>query len=262
MPEDMPDPKRDEPESGWDLYLAVTSSDGEYQKSRSKLGIREDASEVYDANDINLLSPPVSSYIQVYFPHHEWDFAPFNYIHDIRSMEFDGAKEWDFTVRIKNIENRDFTLDWPTIDEIPENYSLTLFDVDNNRVIGDMRDLGQVAFRTGDGREQEFHYRVVCEYTPEWVGPGSSSLPGGFGLTNAYPNPFNNVVNLEYTLPMNQNASLKVFDMTGKLVDVINGNLQGAGTVSWNANGMQSGVYMMKLISGDQVSLKKVILMQ
>jgi len=55
---------------------------------------------------------------------------------------------------------------------------------------------------------------------------------------------------------------LKVFDMTGKLVDVINGNLQGAGTVSWNANGMQSGVYMMKLESGNQVSLKKVILMQ
>ncbi|MBT7617198.1 MAG: T9SS type A sorting domain-containing protein, partial [Calditrichaeota bacterium] len=84
----------------------------------------------------------------------------------------------------------------------------------------------------------------------------------GFGLTNAYPNPFNNVVNLEYTLPINQTASLKVYDMTGKLVDTISGNLQGEGTVSWNASGVQSGVYMMQLESGNQVSLKKVILMQ
>jgi hypothetical protein len=50
--------------------------------------------------------------------------------------------------------------------------------------------------------------------------------------------------------------------MTGKLVDTISGNIQGEGTVSWNANGMQSGVYMMQLESGNQVSLKKVILMQ
>jgi len=107
---------------------------------------------------------------------------------------------------------------------------------------------------------QEFHYRVTCDYAPEWVGPGSSSLPGGFGLTNAYPNPFNNVVNLEYTLPMNQTGSLKVYDMTGKLVDTI-GSLQGEGTASWNAEGKNSGVYMVKLTSENQVSLKKVILM-
>jgi len=260
--EDVGEPVRDEPVTGWDLQLAVSSSDGEHLYEKNWLGVRENAADVFDCNDFNFITPPIDSYIRAYFPHLEYDHASDNYIRDFRSMEFDGPKEWEFTIKTVNVENNSFTLDWAGMDDIPENYTLTLTDVDNNRVIGDMRDIGQVSFRNGDGVVQEFHYRVTCDYTPEWIGPGSSSLPGGFGLTKAYPNPFNNVVNLEYRLPMNQNASLKVFDMTGKLVDVINGNLQGAGTVSWNANGMQSGVYMMKLISGDQVSLKKVILMQ
>ncbi|MBT3233756.1 MAG: T9SS type A sorting domain-containing protein [Calditrichaeota bacterium] len=262
IPEDGPDPRRDDPVSGWDLQLFIASSDGEFLSQDNKLGVREDATAVFDHYDINEINPPTSSYIQLYFPHFEYDFAADNFTHDFRSMEFDGAKEWNFTVKTVNVESRNFTLDWMGVDEIPENYTLTLTDVNNNRVIGDMRDIGQVSFRNGDEREQEFHFRVSCEYVPEWVGPGSSSLPGGFGLTNAYPNPFNNVVNLDYTLQINQSASLKVYDMTGKLVDTISGNIQGEGTVSWNANGMQSGVYMMQLESGNQVSLKKVILMQ
>jgi len=256
------DPIRDEPESGWDLQIIVASSDGEYSHANNKLGIRENGTEEVDINDAPELDLPSSSRVQLFFPHPEWENGINNLTYDFRSLEFDGAKDWDFTVEVTNIENTGFYIDWAGLDEIPENYSLTLTDVDNDRVIGDMRNIGEVVFRSGDGDVQEFHFRVTCEYTPEWVGPGSSSLPEGFGLTNAYPNPFNNVVNLEYTLPMNQTASLKVYDMSGKLVDVVSSSLKGEGTVSWNANGMQSGVYMMHLESGDQVSLKKVILMQ
>ena len=261
-PEDGGDPVRDEPVSGWDLELITASADGEYQHHYNYLGIREDGTTGFDRHDIPELPLPQSDYVMLYFPHSEFEVTSGDYTGDYRSLEFDGPKIWDFTIKTVNIENTSFTLDWAGIDDIPENYTLTLIDADNNSVIGDMRDIGQVAFRNGDGAVQELHYRVTCDYTPEWVGPGSSSLPGGFGLTNAYPNPFNNVVNLEYTLPINQTASLKVYDMTGKLVDTISGNLQGEGTVSWNASGVQSGVYMMQLESGNQVSLKKVILMQ
>ncbi len=261
MPEDGGEPRRDDPADGWDLELVVTSSDGEFGSQENFLGVREDASDLYDRYDFNMLPPPVSSFVQLYFPHFEDDWAKDVYRRDIRSLEFDGSKEWDFVVRTVNTGVKDYTLDWPGIDEVPENYSLTLYDVTNDREIGDMREIGQVSFRSNDDDVQWFQFRVTCDYSPEWVGPGSSSLPGGFGLTNAYPNPFNNVVNLEYTLPLNQTGSLKVYDMTGKLVDTI-GNLQGEGTASWNAEGMNSGVYMMKLTSENQVSLKKVILMQ
>ncbi len=262
-PQEPGTPRKDEPLPGWELPLTVCSEDGNYLHEYNKLGIRENSTAVFDQNDISELTPPTSSFVQLYFPHPEYDYHSGNYTYDFRSMDFDdGPKEWNFTVRTVNIRNTGFVIEWQGIEDIPENYTLTLVNADTDQEIGDMRELQPVSIESGDEAIDVFHFRVICEYSPEWVGPGSSSLPGGFGLTNAYPNPFNNAVNLEYTLPLHQTASLKVYDMTGKQVDIISGNLQGEGTVSWNANGMQSGVYMMKLVSGNQVSLKKVILMQ
>ena len=129
-------------------------------------------------------------------------------------------------------------------------------------MIGDMREVAQISFNNGGGAVQEFHYHVTCDYEPAWIGPESISLPGGYGLTNAYPNPFNSIVNVHYILLKGQIVSLKVYDMSGKMVDVLSEGLQGSGTAVWNADGMQSGVYMMKLTVGDQVSMKKVVLMR
>lgn len=261
-PQEPGEGRRDEPLPGWELPFTVGSEDGRYLHEYNKLGIRENATVVFDQNDLREMTPPNSAFVQIYFPHPEYEYAAGDFTYDFRSMEFDGPKEWDFTVRTVNIRDTRFNIEWQGIEDIPENYFLTLVNADTDQEIGDMRELQQVSIESGNEAIDVFHFRVICEYTPEWVGPGSSSLPGGFGLTNAYPNPFNNVVNLDYTLPLNQTASLKVYDMTGKLVDTIGGKLQGEGTVSWNAQGMQSGVYMMHMESGNQVSLKKVILMQ
>lgn len=77
----------------------------------------------------------------------------------------------------------------------------------------------------------------------------NSQVPGGFSLSQNYPNPFNPATTIKFALPLSGNVTLKVFDVTGKLVSqVVNGKLE-AGTHEYlfNAADLASGVYFYRL---------------
>ncbi len=86
------------------------------------------------------------------------------------------------------------------------------------------------------------------------VGSGSSEKHpiGGvkkYGLSQNYPNPFNPATKISYSLAVNSNVSLKIYDMTGRevasLVNTI--QLNGVHSAEFNASALASGVYIYKL---------------
>ncbi len=162
-----PERGKEELSAEWDLQLIVSSIDGEYLHQNNKLGIRENGTELYDPHDVNELTPPTSSYVQLYFTHPEYEISPGNLTRDMRSMDFDGPKIWNFTVKTVGIPNKSFTLTWKGIEDIPMKYTLTFSNVDNTEIIGDMREVKQVSIQSGDESIQEFHYRVSCVYASE-----------------------------------------------------------------------------------------------
>ena len=95
--------------------------------------------------------------------------------------------------------------------------------------------------------------------------PGNTSqLPDGFELSQNYPNPFNPSTKINFSIPKNSFASLKIYDITGKQVATVFNDRRDAGVyeISIDAGkyGLSSGVYFYELRAGDFIQTKKMIL--
>jgi hypothetical protein len=89
-------------------------------------------------------------------------------------------------------------------------------------------------------------------------------LPGSYLLAQNYPNPFNPGTHIDYQLPEKNHVSLQIFDVLGKLVDTIEDGEKEPGfySIYWNSAGFASGVYMCRMISGNYIAVKKLVLIK
>ena len=90
--------------------------------------------------------------------------------------------------------------------------------------------------------------------------------PYTFTLHPNYPNPFNAATTLTFNLSSSGKVSLKVYDITGReAASLVTGHLSlGQHSVVWNAEGIASGVYLVRLSvdSGLQTTAMKTILIK
>jgi hypothetical protein len=89
-----------------------------------------------------------------------------------------------------------------------------------------------------------------------------SELPEAFGITSIYPNPFNSMTVVKYTLPMPSEVALNVFDMSGREVLTIYQDQLSIGSHSVTLDGskLASGLYFVHLAASGQVINRKVVL--
>jgi hypothetical protein len=93
---------------------------------------------------------------------------------------------------------------------------------------------------------------------------GGSSVPSEFGLTGIYPNPFNSTTTISFSLPSSSSSSLFVYDIAGREAAVIGAGSYSAGIhrISWRADDLPAGVYLLRLESGAQSSMRKVVIVK
>lgn len=86
----------------------------------------------------------------------------------------------------------------------------------------------------------------------------------GINLEQNYPNPFNPLTTISFELPQDQNISIKIFDMTGRVVETLYSGKLLAGNYSFDFDGtaMASGMYVYQLITAEGVYSKKMLLLQ
>lgn len=85
-----------------------------------------------------------------------------------------------------------------------------------------------------------------------------------FELSQNYPNPFNPVTQITYSLAKTEKVSLKVYDITGRLVSTLVNELKTAGsyTQSFDASGLSSGIYFYRLSSSEGIQTRKMTLIK
>ena len=90
------------------------------------------------------------------------------------------------------------------------------------------------------------------------------SIPKEFELKQNFPNPFNPETQIRYTLPEANRVSIVVYNLKGGEVARLIDNVQSAGkySISWNASNVASGVYIYRIIAGDFVQTRKMLLMK
>jgi hypothetical protein len=96
-----------------------------------------------------------------------------------------------------------------------------------------------------------------------------ASVPGGFALEAAVPNPTSGATELRYALPAAGRARLGLFDATGRLVGLVFEGERGPGrhSVQWDGRGaggarLAPGVYFTRLEQGGRSSAAKVVLVR
>jgi hypothetical protein len=94
---------------------------------------------------------------------------------------------------------------------------------------------------------------------PVYVGEPTSHL-----MARNYPNPFNPVTTISYSIPVSGNVELKVFDITGREVATLVQAHENAGTyaVSWDASRNASGIYLYRVSVGNLSYTGRMVLMK
>lgn len=96
--------------------------------------------------------------------------------------------------------------------------------------------------------------------TPEPV----AVAPERFFLAPNWPNPFNPSTTVQFGVRQAGRVTVAVFDVLGrKVVDLVDDRLQpGQYRVRWNADGLASGVYYLRMRAGEFTQTRKMVLMR
>ena len=91
-----------------------------------------------------------------------------------------------------------------------------------------------------------------------------STLPSTFSLSQNYPNPFNPTTTITFALPMRSQVNMTLYNILGQTVATLVDKELSAGEyeVTLNGNGLSSGVYFYRIIAGDFVQGKKLVLLK
>lgn len=115
---------------------------------------------------------------------------------------------------------------------------------------------------------------------PVWGGPiqistsgvdesDLNNIPSSFELGQNYPNPFNPTTKIKYGLPTKSHMTLKVYNLLGQEITTLVDQEVPAGTheTEWDGRDrtgakVASGIYFYKIVAGDFIETKKMMLVK
>jgi hypothetical protein len=113
-----------------------------------------------------------------------------------------------------------------------------------------------------------FHKAILYYYNPTLIDEGTLS-PHKFYLYQNYPQPFNPITKIKFTIPSNvkrevSNIALKVYDVLGNEVATLVNEELAAGEyeVEFDGRELTSGIYFYSLITEEFRDTKKMILVK
>lgn len=96
------------------------------------------------------------------------------------------------------------------------------------------------------------------------VGIEENKIPIHFSSLACYPNPFNAQARISFTLVKDSYIKLSIYDITGRLVDIISEGRFSAGehTMIWDASEKPSGMYFAHLDNSQSSITRKLVLLK
>ena len=96
------------------------------------------------------------------------------------------------------------------------------------------------------------------------AGDAENNLPESFVLSQNYPNPFNPTTQIDFALPTRSHVQVDVFNVLGQQVQTLLDERLPAGwhTISFDATGLATGVYLYRLRSDTYTETRKMLLVK
>ena len=85
-----------------------------------------------------------------------------------------------------------------------------------------------------------------------------------YSLPQNFPNPFSGITTIEYSLPQESRVTLKVFNALGNEIATLVNGMLGAGkhNTSFDATGLQNGIYFYRLAAGSSMQTGTMCVMR
>ena len=85
-----------------------------------------------------------------------------------------------------------------------------------------------------------------------------------FLLSKNYPNPFNPTTTISFSIPEFGLTTITAYDITGRQLETLTNEVLSVGnySINWNASSYPSGVYLIRMESGDFTQTQKVVLVK
>ena len=113
-----------------------------------------------------------------------------------------------------------------------------------------------------------FYFDISSEETNVIIANSSSEVtvntPTIFGLSAAYPNPFNPSTSISLHLSMESDVSVQVYDLSGRMISTLLSGVQAQGdyNLTWNAQEQASGMYLVRAETAGSVAVQKILLLK
>lgn len=230
-------------EGEWSIQ--ITAASGECSDAVNYFGAREDAKEELDNFDWH--EPPfLPDGVGLSFPHPEWD-DPAELTADFRGIAGEGQR-WEIVV--KGEPARAVQLRFANVAAVPKELRVLLVD-DATKITHDLRTETALAVRLFDAYpSRRMTILVGDEFYIKQNTAGLTAVPTTFALEQNYPNPFNPSTTIRYQLPVAGRVTLKIFDMMGREVLVLEEDKSrepGYYEIVADMRALTSGVYFYRL---------------
>jgi hypothetical protein len=89
-------------------------------------------------------------------------------------------------------------------------------------------------------------------------------IPAEYSLSEAYPNPFNPVTKMHYSVASDGYVEIVIYNIAGRKVHTLISDQKEAGyyTAIWDASSYTSGMYLIQLRAGGFVKTRKLMLIK
>ena len=96
---------------------------------------------------------------------------------------------------------------------------------------------------------------------PDAVEATAPVVPLEFSLDDNYPNPFNPVTMIGFSIPRQTNVRLNIYSLTGKKLATLVNESRSAGkySVTFDASNLSSGIYLYRLDTDLYTMTKKMV---
>lgn len=107
-------------------------------------------------------------------------------------------------------------------------------------------------------------YVRVYQVAAEGVNDGGTMAPGSSALLENYPNPFNPATEVQYQVAAGSMVRLTVYDLFGREVADLVHERKAAGTYTaqFDASGLASGTYVCRLVAGNSIQSRRMVLLR
>ncbi|MFH0920342.1 MAG: T9SS type A sorting domain-containing protein [Fibrobacterota bacterium] len=103
---------------------------------------------------------------------------------------------------------------------------------------------------------------IHCEGECQTSVKQASGLAQGMGIS-VFPNPFNSRVNIRMQRQENTPIKIEVYDINGKLIKRLLHNPANRGLgLTWNADGVNSGIYLIRITVGGRTASQRISLIK